>query len=269
MEKYNLGWNTFKTHLAETSRELYQGKLFADVTLVSDDMIQTPAHRTVLSGASGVFKRLLMLNPSAQPLLFLKGVQHEELESILEFIYLGEAKVSECRIEEFARVALELDIKELNQSQRKSNFEETNSQLNLKDTYEVPHKSDIKEANPPNMSQTVPVRNFKKGEVDHQVYQRSKTVCLTSVNSFSCDQCEKSYTEPRSLRRHIESAHEKVSFTCDQCNKQFSYKESLMKHIESVHSKQSFKCGQCDKQYTQRDNLQRHVKSSHFNYLYT
>ena len=265
MEKYNLGWNTFKTHLAETSRQLYHGKLFADVTLVSDDMIQTPAHRTVLSGATGVFKRLLMLNPSAQPLLFLKGVQHEELESILEFIYLGEAKVSECRIEEFARVALELDIKELNQSQRKSN-QETKSQLNSKDIYEVPHKPDIEEAN---MSKTIPVRNLKKEELVYQVNQRTKTVCLTSVNNFACDQCDKRYTEPRSLRRHIESAHEKVSFTCDQCNKQFSYKESLMKHIESVHAKQSFKCGQCDKQYTQRDNLQRHVKSSHFNYLYT
>ena len=116
MEKYNIGWNTHPTHLVQTSTELYVSKQFADVTLVSDDMIQTMAHRTVLSSASNVFKKLLLINTGAQPLLYLKGIKNQELESILEFIYLGKAKVYEARINAFTNAAVELDIKELNTS---------------------------------------------------------------------------------------------------------------------------------------------------------
>ena len=37
---YNLDWSTFQSHLLYTSKELYKDKLFADVTLLSDDLIQ-------------------------------------------------------------------------------------------------------------------------------------------------------------------------------------------------------------------------------------
>ena len=55
---YNLDWNTFQSHLLYTSQELHRDKLFADVTLVSEDLIQLKAHKTVLSSASEFFKDL-------------------------------------------------------------------------------------------------------------------------------------------------------------------------------------------------------------------
>ena len=114
-DKYSIGWNTFQTHLQETHVELYKEKYFADVTLVSDDMVQVMAHRTVLSSASSVFKQLLMMNESTtNQILFLKGIKHQELESLLQFIYLGEAKVYENRIEMFVSISKDLGIKELN-----------------------------------------------------------------------------------------------------------------------------------------------------------
>ena len=51
-------------HLLYTSKELYKDKLFADVTLLSDDLIQMKAHKTVLSSASEFFKQLFTENES-------------------------------------------------------------------------------------------------------------------------------------------------------------------------------------------------------------
>ena len=116
--KFNIGWNSFQSHLEETSKELYTGGHFADCTLVSDDMIPTQAHKIVLSSASIVFKQLLMLNPNSNtnPVLFLKGVKHEELKSILQFIYCGETNVHKDRFDKFILATNDLDIKGLSRS---------------------------------------------------------------------------------------------------------------------------------------------------------
>ena len=48
--------------------------------------------------------------------------------------------------------------------------------------------------------------------------------------SFPCQKCDKVYTDPRPLRRHIKVIHEKLRFTCDICEKQFRNKEDLKIH---------------------------------------
>ena len=49
----------------------------------------------VLIACSPVFKKIIDNNPSQHPLIYLRGIQSYELESILQFIYLGEAKCLE------------------------------------------------------------------------------------------------------------------------------------------------------------------------------
>ena len=46
-------------------------------------------------------------------IIFLKGLQLSELESIMQYIYLGEATVFKKRIDEFLTSAKSLEIKEL------------------------------------------------------------------------------------------------------------------------------------------------------------
>merc|ERR1712126_651620 len=109
--KYNIEWNTFQSNLSDNNKELYKSKLYADVTLVSDDLIKVRAHRTVLSGASDLFKKLLMMNNNAEPWIYVKGVKLQELQAILEFIYTGGTKVYENRIELFLKTFKEFEIK--------------------------------------------------------------------------------------------------------------------------------------------------------------
>ena len=86
---------------------------FADVILVSDDEIQINAHKLVLSACSPVLKELLLENPQSQPLLYLSGVKHKQLESILQFMYSGEVIVLKEDIEEFLKIGMDLEMKEL------------------------------------------------------------------------------------------------------------------------------------------------------------
>ena len=98
---YNLSWHTFSSHLASLSRELYQEKYFSDLTLVSDDLTTVEAHRSVLSAASPLLKKLLLMSPSVQTQLYLKGIKHHQLESLLKFIYYGEVQVPSSDITQF------------------------------------------------------------------------------------------------------------------------------------------------------------------------
>ena len=82
--------------------DIFENKSFTDVTLVSDDQIPFQAHRFVLSAFSPVLKNILLNNPHSHPLIFLRGVNHEDLYSILQFIYLGEASINFENMRRFA-----------------------------------------------------------------------------------------------------------------------------------------------------------------------
>ena len=61
---------------------------FADVTLVTDDKQQIRAHRNILSACSPVFKNILQLDGNnTYPVIYLRGIQYSEMESIMKFIW--------------------------------------------------------------------------------------------------------------------------------------------------------------------------------------
>ena len=101
MEKVEskLTWHTYPDHLRETMQEMMTSGDFADVTLVSDDKRSIKAHRNILSACSPVFKSILQLEPQHNhPVIYLRGIQHSLIESILQFIYLGEATFHEKQL---------------------------------------------------------------------------------------------------------------------------------------------------------------------------
>ena len=77
-------------------KDLSYSKDFADVTLVCDDQKQIQAHRNILSACSPVFKNMLQIEShSKHSVIFLRGVQQSEMESIIQFIYLGQTTFSQ------------------------------------------------------------------------------------------------------------------------------------------------------------------------------
>merc|ERR1719427_1437432 len=116
--KYDLKWKTFDDNLVEVFKNLGEEGHFADVTLVSDDQVQTPAHKVVLSACSPVLKTLLVNNPHSHPLLYLRGIKQTELQAIIKFMYFGETQIFENRITEFVSVAKDLEVKEISEEEQ-------------------------------------------------------------------------------------------------------------------------------------------------------
>ena len=114
--KYNLSWHSFSDHLGSVFREVYEGGQHSDVMLISEDQTQFKAHKIVLSACSPVFKKIIDSNPTQHTLIYLRGIQRYELESILQFMYLGEGKIQLERIEEFIKVAKDLEVQEISSS---------------------------------------------------------------------------------------------------------------------------------------------------------
>merc|ERR1719330_508764 len=104
-------------------RELMMNEDFSDKTLVTEDKKQIKANINILSACSPVFKDILTKEKNSNQIMYLRGVQYSEMESIMQFIYLGEATFYEERMEEFLAVAKSLEIKELCNAETESNDE--------------------------------------------------------------------------------------------------------------------------------------------------
>ena len=233
-EKYTLHWYSYSDHLREALNEMMLSSEFADVTLVTDDKQQIRAHRNILSAASPVFKSILQIDSkNANPVIYLRGIQHSEMESIMQFIYLGEARFYEERMSEFLMVSKNLDIKDLSSSiemkdQTASNEDNTEHEDN------VAHKDE-------NTFQTF---NGEDGaSVEPQIYISTTGINAANrkvkredgIKKYDCNQCDKQYSDPRPLSRHIKSKHEGVKYACNQCDFQATQKSHLTSHIKRKH----------------------------------
>ena len=87
-EKYTLHWHSYSDHLREALNNMMLSSEFADVTLVTDDKQQIRAHQNILSACSPVFKSILQIDSkNANPVLYLRGIQYSEMESIMHSLF--------------------------------------------------------------------------------------------------------------------------------------------------------------------------------------
>ena len=211
-EKYCLTWDTYSEHLKDMMKEMMNDD-FTDVTIVSEDRKHIRAHKNILSASSSVFKDIMKFEQGAKPIIYLKGIKFPELESIIQFIYLGEAKFCKDRIKEFLDLAKYLDIKELCKPEIRTNDVDSDS---------VPSADNSGE-------QTVHLMN----QIPKDYMDRKEVVRLK--DKYECDQCHKIYASGGALFNHRQSAHDGIKYACDQCDYKITDKGNLKRHIESKH----------------------------------
>ena len=239
-EKYTLTWNSYSDHLREAMKDMMTSSDFSDVTLVTDDKQQIRAHRNILSACSPVFQNIFQLHSSinnANSVIYLRGIQHSEMESIMQFLYLGEARFYKDRLSEFFQVAKDLEIKNIS----------TGIEMNVETAWKV-------ESNEHEMK-IVP------DEVPPQSFNEKLTG--KDGSKYPCDQCDQLFTTQSNLNTHVQSAHEGVKYTRNQCDKQYAERSNLTKHIQKQHKGVKYACNQCDYQATRQFNLTTHIQSIH------
>ena len=111
--KFNLSWHSYTDHLRTMLHEMMKSSDLTDVTLICDDKEYIKAHKVVLSACSPVFKGIISHLPQNNPVIYLRGIKHQELASILQFMYVGETTFYEDKINEILNVAKVLEIKEI------------------------------------------------------------------------------------------------------------------------------------------------------------
>ena len=111
--KYSVTWHTYSDHLKTMMKELMMNEDFSDVTLVTEDKKQIHANINILSACSPLFKDILKKEKNCSSIVYLRDIQFSEMESIMQYIYLGEATISEDRMREFLAVGRLLEIKEM------------------------------------------------------------------------------------------------------------------------------------------------------------
>ena len=273
-EKYSLTWHTYSDHLKIMMKELMMNEDFSDVTLVTEDKKQIKAHINILSACSPVLKDILKKDRNNSPIIYLRGIQYSELESIMQFIYLGEATFYEERMDEVLAVAKSLEIKELCKAESELNDEPSDySSPNDQDTSAelVEGQTVISE----NTLQEAPQQRQGSGVTGkYECDQCDKTYCglgglythKQSVHQgvkYPCNQCDHKSTNKSNLTQHIQSKHEGVKYACNQCDYQATTQGHLKTHIQSKHEGVKYACNQCDYQATKQSHLTVHIQSKH------
>jgi len=121
-ENFCLRWNDFESNLSTAFMELRNDADMCDVTIATDED-SVAAHKLVLSACSPQLKEMIrkhirLSGSSGQQniLIYLRGVRHADLVSVLEFMYCGSVNVAQEDLNSFLAVAEDLKVKGLTQN---------------------------------------------------------------------------------------------------------------------------------------------------------
>ena len=208
---------------------------------------------------SSLFKTVFEQNPHQHPLIYLKGVSFEDLNCILDFIYLGEVKVIQEELVTFLNVAEELQIDGL---KRKEENQKSDNTLNIK--VELPVDKPF---------ETIPDNEIKL--VKTEKISTPKIYNVEGKPSLFCNNCDFTSRFKNNLNRHKRKFHalshkieiETKSITCKYCGITHADKGNLEIHMQLQHKQKSqqYQCNllTCDYKANVRSNLERHIRKIH------
>ena len=260
-ETFCLKWKTYSAHLTTAFRDIFNENKFSDVTLVCDDQTQLPAHKIVLSACSPVLGNILLNNPHPHPLLYLRGVKQHEMQSILQFMYLGEATILQDRINQFMEVAKELQVKELSR-------EDTDEEEIRNNVDEVDENEDQDIINDIFVDETRSVSSTLDEliafDVDSAQHKSDSGQVKNGKQDYICSDCGKGFAFRNSLQRHQKSKHEEGDiYSCNRCEYKATQPGNLKIHQQSKHEGVRYFCDQCEYQATRQEHLNVHKQSKH------
>ena len=236
-EKFSLKWNDFQSVVSQSFSALRKEEDFYDVTLVSEDHTQIPAHKLVLSASSQFFKSILRKNSHSHPLLYLSGVDSTSLGFVLDYIYQGEVQIYQNELDHFLDVAQKLKIEGLLSTEEptetkdfKKREEDYNSVIPHSDYSEPQVLKEEYRRSDPNVSEKV-VSLTDMAEVNENIEQLMEK----RDGRHQCLACDYSSQKKSNTREHVERHIDGLSYPCQYCEKTFRSRNSLRNHRTNYH----------------------------------
>ena len=250
-EKLCLKWNDFQENVNKAFGRLRNETEFVDVTLACEDGQQVEAHKVILTASSPFFDNLLKKNRHPHPLIYMKGVKFEDLLSIVDFLYCGEANVYQENLDSFLRIAEDLKLKgltgqqDVNEKMMKPNQREVGPHATFKNEELISNtgKSHFvleQDTFTSELSQerTLSVQKFVPSDVIVQeldakvksLMDKSQNISSSGSRASTCKVCGKE-GQLVAIKDHIEIKHlEGVSLHCDVCGKVCTSRNMLRRH---------------------------------------
>ena len=270
-------WDKHSDHWSNILKELMVTNDFADVTLVCDDKKQIKSHRNILSACSPVFKNILNLTSSINhPVIYLRGIKHSEMKSILDFIYLGEANCHEKKVDEFLSVARNLEIKQL------SECIEEGAKL-CKDL-EVPDEVAVfktlvrNSVTTPGTDLEVENHEIEKSQTEKEyfetVFQAHTDNTDDDLEEIDEDEIHDDQNEASNqviiqrksqAFKDFEGKYKSIEgkLLCLLCENIYDSFVGLVRHMQIKHEKGRFKCDKCEYKAGYKGDLNKHIRSKH------
>ena len=115
-----LNYSYFQKSAARSFQNVRSSLKYCDITLACDDddtLIE--AHKVILASGSTFFEHILARSPGEHlhPLLFLAGVARRHLETVLDFLYMGEASLPRGDLSNFLKTAQKLGVRGLKEAE--------------------------------------------------------------------------------------------------------------------------------------------------------
>ena len=247
-ERLCLQWNDFGDSVSSAFKDLREDKEFTDVTLACEDGKQVEAHKVILIASSPFFLDLLKGNKHPHPLIYMRGVQSENLIALLDFFYLGQANVFQENFDSFLALAEDLQLKGM-----KSNQTEKKIDVNPSQTVLSEKLSKVKEG--PNTQSLIkkdfsdetgivepriavaPTQQTTKNTDIESLDRDVKAMMTFSENEYICKMCGKRGSSSQ-MRDHIETNHMTgISVPCELCGKAYKSRHGLASHKSQYHRK--------------------------------
>ena len=96
-------WNNHPVNLVSVFTGLYHSETLVDVTLAAEGK-HLQAHKMLLSACSDYFQSLFSVNPCQHPIVILKDVRFEDLQTVVQFMYNGIVNVSSEKLPDILKV---------------------------------------------------------------------------------------------------------------------------------------------------------------------
>jgi len=281
MEKFCLKWNEFNSNVNDAFSVYRGGEEFSDVTLAVEGGELIQAHRIILSAISPVFKNIFKTSSHPHPIMYLRGIDHTNFSSIMDFAYLGEASVEQEKVNSFLEVARELQIRGLSVKNEpdKTGFPlgyQSNGEIDFNDDSDQENIDQLneKKLNVPEVSEDVEMDNFS---LEPSLAESTNTCIDEKIQFVSEDNMSKRNSDRYSLIREtvtggLAQLDDKINallekkdemWKCKACDKTNTSKQMIAQHVE-VHIKGvSLPCNICGKTYGSKNSLRKHKSSNH------
>ena len=233
-EKFSLQWKDYNQNAVKFLSSLRLQEDFYDVTLVGDDQEQFSAHKVVLSACSEYFANVLKKNKHSHPLLCLEGISSNELKSLLDYIYSGEAQIFQEDIDRFLQIAQRLHLNGITEKNNKVDNVKVQPD-HKRDQYEAYENVQSTEVDVTSENIDIPIKEESVAEVSNRPPTLQDPTNLSEVNRkieelmeridwmWNCKLCGKSSKRKQDLQKHVETHIEGLSFPCLACGNVFRY----------------------------------------------